>query len=80
MEFINIQGEKKPYVMFKPYIMKTIKYYSTFYTVDNGKEIKVILEDTKEVKNGGNKVRKTSKDNRKENRKTKTKKTSTHKK
>ena len=80
MEFVKIQGSDKPVVVYEPYIIKTIKYYSKFFTVDNGKEIKVILEDTKEVKNGRNKVRKISKNNRKENRKTKTKKRSTHKK
>lgn len=79
MEFVKIQGSDKPVVVYEPYIIKTIKYYSKYFTVDNGKEIKIFI-DTKEANNGRVKVRKTSKNNRKKNRKTKTKKTSTHKK
>ena len=77
--FVEVQGSDKPVIVYVPKIIKTIRYYSNYFTVDDGKEIKVIYEDTKEDKNG-RKVRKSSKNNKKENRKTKTKKTSTHKK
>lgn len=79
MNFVEVQGSDKPVVVYVPKIIKTIRYYSNYFTVDDGKEIKVIYEDTKEDKNG-RKVRKTSRDNKRKERTTKKKKTSMHKK
>lgn len=41
-EFGFVEGEKYPVMMVRPYIYAAIKDYSTFFTVDNGKEIKII--------------------------------------
>lgn len=41
-EFVFIEGERKPKIVFTPYVYAVIREFSTFFTVDNGKEIKVI--------------------------------------
>ena len=47
MELVNIEGEKNPRILLKPYIYAFIKEYDKFYIVDNGKEIKVVKKGDK---------------------------------
>lgn len=41
-DFVMIEGDNKPKMIYTPYIWAVIREYSLCYTVDNGKEITVI--------------------------------------
>lgn len=43
-EFVFVSGEEKPQIMYTPYIYAIVRDFSTFFTVDNGREIKVVYK------------------------------------
>lgn len=48
-EFVFVDGERKPKMIFTPYVYAKINEYSTFFTIDDGKEIKVVTKE--DIKN-----------------------------
>ena len=44
-EFVFIEGDRKPKIVFTPYVYAVIREFSTFFTVDNGKEVKVVAKE-----------------------------------
>lgn len=43
-EFVFVSGEEKPQIMFTPKVYAIVRDFSTFFTVDNGREITVVYK------------------------------------
>lgn len=50
MEFVFIEGEEKPKMIYTPCVYAKIHEYSIYYIVDNGKDIKVVNKENKNKK------------------------------
>lgn len=49
MEFVNIDGESEPMILYKPYIYAEVKDFSIFYLVKDKKGYKTIYKDKKDI-------------------------------
>ena len=45
MEFVTIEGESKPQMIYTPYVYAIVRDFSTFYTVDNGREVITVKKE-----------------------------------
>lgn len=52
MEFIHIDGEDKPMIIYKPYIYATIYDCNVCYAIVKGNNIQIVEKENKKKKKG----------------------------
>lgn len=50
MDFVYVEGEDTPKIIYAPYIYAKIDIYERYYSVDNGKKIELVEIDVKKTK------------------------------